>query len=359
MANALNDNLQQMATPEGALNLVAHTAWHGSPNLLDGTLTKDSASKVIDEHLNAMSDKAESLGHIVSRGSSNVSGSRYLTFHPEEGGETYQVRISNHGDRYPNQLAGDGERFSVDPESHNSIQDAYDWLTTKGIDLSKTPPKKVPQKPLMYGEKASVINNLRQSRGGIPLTQDEIIKNGIIDDVSHTFGQQPWSADLSNYAGQHRPPMYDNGGAPLHDLTGGGQVYPDDIYSPKARQYYGTGDANDAQLFRQIQLLKGKPDAMVTAYRAVPKNVPANAINHGDWVTINKQYAIDHGESALNGEYKILEGKYPAKALFTNGDSPYEYGLDTSILERNGVATGQQPFTDDLLSQFKAQQANK
>jgi hypothetical protein len=147
-------------------------------------------------------------------------------------------------------------------------------------------------------------------------------------------GQQPWSADLSNYAGKHRPPMADNGGAPLHDLTGGGQVYPDDIYSPKARQYYGTGEANDAQLFRQIQSLKGKPDAMVTAYRAVPKDVTANAINHGDWVTINKQYAIDHGEGALNGEYKILQGQYPAKSLFTNGDSPYEYGLDTSLLKQ-------------------------
>jgi hypothetical protein len=32
---------------------------------------------------------------------------------------------------------------------------------------------------------------------------------------------------------------------------------------------------------------------------------------------------------------------------------------DIRILERNGQATGQQPFADDLLSQFKAQQANK
>jgi hypothetical protein len=54
------------------------------------------------------------------------------------------------------------------------------------------------------------------------------------------------------------------------------------------------------------------------------KNI--NAINSGDWVTINRDYAKEHGESALNGKYKIISKTVKAKDVFTNGDSIHEYG---------------------------------
>lgn len=205
--------------------------------------------------------------------------------------------------------------------------------------------------------------------------------------------------DALEYAGQHRPPMKGSG-APLHDLTGGGNYYPDDIYGPMAAQYYGHfggGHPMDRQTISLIQQMKGKPNATVTMYRAVPKEptqqeqlallekqmaewmrrgkVPEGAptgnsvwynqaaqqrdamkealvgpqqppqkmtINNGDWVTINKAYAKDHGESALNGQYKILSKKVPARKLFTNGDSIHEFGYDESgrlLPEFAGVST--------------------
>jgi hypothetical protein len=52
------------------------------------------------------------------------------------------------------------------------------------------------------------------------------------------------------------------------------------------------------------------------------------SINNGDWVTINRNYAKDHGEHALNGNYQILSQKVPARKLFTNGDSIHEFGYD-------------------------------
>ena len=59
-------------------------------------------------------------------------------------------------------------------------------------------------------------------------------------------------------------------GAPLHDVT---KLYPDDIYGPMGARYYGDmgGDAMDSASVNIIQRYKGKPDAMVTAYRAVPE----------------------------------------------------------------------------------------
>jgi hypothetical protein len=141
----------------------------------------------------------------------------------------------------------------------------------------------------------------------------------------------------ADYRGDHRPPLKDSG-APLHDLTGSGLVYPDDVYSSAAAQYYGHGDPiKDSALFAKIHALKGKPEEMVDVFRAVPKAAFVNGqppFKHGDWVTISRNYAVEHGEGALNGDYKIMRARFPAKALFTNGDSPYEYGLDFSILGR-------------------------
>lgn len=130
---------------------------------------------------------------------------------------------------------------------------------------------------------------------------------------------------VSEYGIEHRPPSPDSG-APLYDLTGNGEVYPDDIYSDKAAQYYGHGDARlDKETVKIAQSYKGKPDGEVTIYRAIPENI-SSEINTGDWVTINKNYAIEHGESQFDGKYKILEKIVKAKEVFTNGDSIHEYG---------------------------------
>jgi hypothetical protein len=186
--------------------------------------------------------------------------------------------------------------------------------------------------------------------------------------------------DLLSYRGSHTAPDRDFG-APLHDLTGGGQMYPADVYSSKAAQIYGGGVPYDQKAFSIAQQYKDKPDALVTIYRAVPKDISnseklatlekqmaaymkrgtlpkdaenyssgskwydaayerrealrkmpdepsnqVNKINAGDWVTLTREYAKDHGESALNGEYKIISQKVKAKDVFTNADSIHEFG---------------------------------
>jgi hypothetical protein len=135
--------------------------------------------------------------------------------------------------------------------------------------------------------------------------------------------------DRTAYRGLHTAPNREFG-APLHDLTGGGEMYPDDVYSPMAARFYGHGggDAMDKRTVQIAQSFRGKPDAEVTVYRAVPKDEKIKDINAGDWVTINKQYADLHGNSALQGNYKILERKVKAKDIYTNADSIHEYGYD-------------------------------
>jgi hypothetical protein len=108
-------------------------------------------------------------------------------------------------------------------------------------------------------------------------------------------------------------------------------IYPSDFYSSRGAQYYGDGgDPNrDAALVRRLQAHKGNPESMSWMYRAVPKDAPP-FIQHGDWVTPEKQYAKEHGEAVLGGNYNIIAQRAPAKTLFTDGNSIYEFGYDAS-----------------------------
>jgi hypothetical protein len=135
---------------------------------------------------------------------------------------------------------------------------------------------------------------------------------------------------MPDYSGEHKAPQRDSG-APLDNLKG---IYPDDVYGPNAARYYGhaSGDATDKAAARIIQATKGKPDAPVKVFRAIPKGIQSNEINPGDWITTIKSYAVQHGEGALGGDYKIIEKTVPAGDLYTNGDSIFEFGYDPKFM---------------------------
>jgi len=58
----------------------------------------------------------------------------------------------------------------------------------------------------------------------------------------------------------------------------------------------------------------------------IPTETQKIQINPGDWVTINRNYAVVHGRSQFAGHYRILSKTVPARTLFTNGDSIHEWG---------------------------------
>jgi len=58
------------------------------------------------------------------------------------------------------------------------------------------------------------------------------------------------------------------------------------------------------------------------------KMIPPIKINSGDWVTINKRYAIEHGITNLNNRFKIITKTVPASTLYTDGNSIHEWGYN-------------------------------
>jgi len=128
------------------------------------------------------------------------------------------------------------------------------------------------------------------------------------------------------YRGIHTAPER-AGRNTLDDIA---DIFPDDIYSPEGVRYYGHGGDNvamDATSIATIRRMRGRPNQTVTVYRAVPHDsTEAVAINPGDWVTINRRYAKQHGESSLGGNYRIASMKVRASDLATDGNSIHEWG---------------------------------
>lgn len=48
-------------------------------------------------------------------------------------------------------------------------------------------------------------------------------------------------------------------------------------------------------------------------------------INDGDWVTISRDYANEHGKANLN-KFKIVSKTVPARTLYTDGNDIFEWG---------------------------------
>ena len=188
----------------------------------------------------------------------------------------------------------------------------------------------------------------------------------------------------ADYRGEHQPPTRadaaSGSGSPLHDLSG---TYPDDFYGPDGARLYGGGETGSGEAWSVIRSVRGRPNARVKVYRAVPRSmgrderirdverrkrdvlrrgrVPADArgdfpdasayyehlcgelerleampeeepakssIEPGNWVTVSRLYAKEHGEAALNGEYRILSKTVRAADIFTDGNSLVEQGYD-------------------------------
>lgn len=145
-----------------------------------------------------------------------------------------------------------------------------------------------------------------------------------------------YSPDIDNRMMHVAPNSKDGYSARLDDLT---PMYGDDIYSPDAEYYFGTGESYDGAAIAAIQNAHNNPDALVTVYRAIPSSVQDNVLRNGDWVTTVEDYAREHGERTLEGAYRIIRETVPARYLYGNGDSIFEFGYDNGNNEvyRNAV----------------------
>lgn len=160
--------------------------------------------------------------------------------------------------------------------------------------------------------------------------------------------------DMARMAGGGLPPKEYriSHSAPVEEGKNAGfdmsDVYPDDVYSDKGMQYYGSGrefKKADAESLKAMKDMRGNPEAEVTIYRAVPEWV--DEFNDGDWVTLSKEYADVHGSSWVeDGNYNVIEKKVKAKDIFTNGDSLNEWGYSPKEIETTSITDNGKSVVD-------------
>ncbi len=129
------------------------------------------------------------------------------------------------------------------------------------------------------------------------------------------------------YHSDHHAPGAEDGAA-LYDLTQN-DIYPDDVYSANGLREYGR-DAPGA--YATCMAYRGRPNKFINVYRAVPKEVKGSKLNPGDWVTLERQYAKEHGFSNLGNDYKIIKALVCARDLYSEGNSLDEWGYDPQPL---------------------------
>jgi hypothetical protein len=130
--------------------------------------------------------------------------------------------------------------------------------------------------------------------------------------------------EQETYRGSHRAPMKNESNAMASDVD---LVMPD--YYEHPEYYSHMSKFIDNHTHKILSKIRNKLDAEITIYRAIPKSLGEKTINPGDWVTVNKHYATEHCK-VLDVPCQILTKKVKASELYTNGDSPHEFGYDPS-----------------------------
>jgi 8-oxo-dGTP pyrophosphatase MutT (NUDIX family) len=174
-----------------------------------------------------------------------------------------------------------------------------------------------PDEPFYDGDKAPFYNakpipKERKRKSRMP-------KNDGDPNQLKLFGS---SDEDTSYRMQHQAPDADYG-APLHDVHG---MMPDFYEHP---EYYHAGQEHFHDSASVIRSARGKPEKMISVYRALPAEHAGKGIRPGDWVSTSKDYARGEGRWSDDPkhDYPVIHARVPAKHLHTEGDV-HEWGYN-------------------------------
>lgn len=199
------------------------------------------------------------------------------------------------------------------------------------------------------GQMPTVYSNPIPGVGRPPLTFDEVDR--AMQETQITPAAAP--VDTSYRMQQQPRGPQDDLPIRLDDLTksttGEQAGYPADFYSANGPRFYAPGpqfsgdefgQAN-RESYRAIMAVRGKPDAEVTIYRAVPNDPNITTINEGDFVTLSPTYAKLHGASGYgrSGDEpgKIISQKVKVRDIYFDGNDVNEFGFFPVTPTRSSV----------------------
>lgn len=134
-----------------------------------------------------------------------------------------------------------------------------------------------------------------------------------------------WSRVVAglDYGGGHQPPR---DSAFIYDLANEEiGSFPSDVYD-HPEWYWHSGEAYDRESARVIKQVRGKPEAMVTIYRAAPPGVAR--FDTGNWVAVSQAYARQHAaqDDDVGNDWPVYSASVSARTLRSGGNDIVEYG---------------------------------
>lgn len=156
--------------------------------------------------------------------------------------------------------------------------------------------------------------------------QDESRMRDLVNEAARRKGYL--STDEFRMA--HRAPSYDEEGIDksMVDVA----QNKDNIRDSLDEQFRMNRDKNReesiAAISEALDAIDKGEKPMVTIYRAVPKSLKEGSVRNGDWVTLSEAYARQHGNHALEGDYRMMEKRVPAENLYWDGNDINEWGYD-------------------------------
>lgn len=117
----------------------------------------------------------------------------------------------------------------------------------------------------------------------------------------------------------------------VEDMAAGYNNQPEDIFVHPDK--YSQGLPTSKESGKAVQtaiddIRNGKKDVKIKVYRAVPASLKEGKLRNGDWVSPSKKYAEMHGNSRLEGKYRIIEDEVPAGDLWWDSNDVNEWGYD-------------------------------
>lgn len=133
-----------------------------------------------------------------------------------------------------------------------------------------------------------------------------------------------------------------NGEVSLLDMADGFGIIPEEMILDSSRNLelgwdHAHMDAlsavRRAMEQRRSLVEKGKNNKIpaIAMYRAVPRDIKEGDFRGGDWVTPSMEYAREHGESSLDGKFRIISHRVSIKDVYWNGDDICEWGYDDGV----------------------------
>lgn len=159
-------------------------------------------------------------------------------------------------------------------------------------------------------------------------------RKGYGDAESDYQGEGAWAAPSNpgyKSADERRADLENNTIFNVEDMALGYSAQPSDYFEHPKRYLQDTphGLESTQSIQKAIEAVKrGDKDVKVKVYRAVPTSVKEGKLRNGDWVTPSKKYAEMHGNSRLEGKYRIIEDEVPVDELWWDGNDANEWGYD-------------------------------